>query len=81
MVPLPTPNTALLQATSLTVGWSGQLGIPRGGTNASTASGARTELGLAIGSDVQAYSSKLGTFAALTDAERERRGTEPKNEM
>jgi len=30
-----TPATALLQATSLTLGWTGQLGLTRGGTNAS----------------------------------------------
>lgn len=30
-----TPATALLQATSLTMGWSGQLSLARGGTNAS----------------------------------------------
>ena len=30
-----TPTTALLQATSLTLGWTGQLGLTRGGTNAS----------------------------------------------
>lgn len=30
-----TPATALLQATSLTMGWSGQLSLTRGGTNAS----------------------------------------------
>ncbi len=29
-----TPATALLQATSLTLGWTGQLGLARGGTNA-----------------------------------------------
>jgi hypothetical protein len=29
-----TPTTALLQATSLTMGWSGQLGLARGGTHA-----------------------------------------------
>lgn len=32
-----TPSTALLQPTSLTLGWSGQLGLTRGGTNASLA--------------------------------------------
>jgi hypothetical protein len=30
-----TPTTALLQATSLTLGWTGQLGLTRGGTAAS----------------------------------------------
>jgi hypothetical protein len=30
-----TPSTALLQATSITMGWSGQLSLTRGGTNAS----------------------------------------------
>lgn len=29
-----TPSTALLQAVSLTLGWTGQLGLSRGGTNA-----------------------------------------------
>ncbi len=29
------PTTALLRATSLTLGWTGQLGLTRGGTNAS----------------------------------------------
>lgn len=33
-----TPTTALLQATSITVGWSGQLSVARGGTNCSAAS-------------------------------------------
>ena len=31
-----TPATALLQATSLTLGWTGQLAVPRGGTGNST---------------------------------------------
>lgn len=30
-----TPSTSLLAATSLTLGWTGQLGLSRGGTNAS----------------------------------------------
>ncbi len=30
-----TPSTALLRATSLTLGWTGQLGLNRGGSNAS----------------------------------------------
>lgn len=31
-----TPNTALLQATSLTLGWTGELSVPRGGTGNNT---------------------------------------------
>ena len=61
-----TPTTALLDATSLTLGWTGQLAISRGGTSASTASGARTALGLAIGTDVQAYDADLTTWAGIT---------------
>lgn len=32
-----TPSTALLQATSLTLGWTGQLSVPRGGTGLASA--------------------------------------------
>src|SRR5690349_9550311 len=38
------------------------LGLTQGGHGATTASGARTNLGLAIGSDVQAYSGYLATI-------------------
>lgn len=39
--------------------------IPKGGTAASTASGARTNLGLAIGSNVEAWDADLDCLAAL----------------
>lgn len=53
-----TISTGTWQATDI--------GISHGGTGASTASGARTNLGLAIGSDIQAYSSVLDDVAAGT---------------
>jgi hypothetical protein len=43
--------------------------VTDGGTGASNASGARTNLGLAIGTDVQAYDAKLSDISGLTQAD------------
>lgn len=58
-------NVTLSSAgTTHTLGWTGQLSVARGGTSASNASGARTALGLAIGSDVQGFNDNLAALAA-----------------
>ena len=54
-----------LSASSIT----GTLAISDGGTGSTSASAARTALGVAIGSDVQAYDAQLADVAGLTPSD------------
>jgi hypothetical protein len=59
------PTTALLAATSITLGWTGQLAVTRGGTGASTAAAARTNLSAAqsgANTDITSIALTTGTI-------------------
>jgi len=59
-------GTSVWGDANLTTDVTGVLPVANGGTNASTTSAARTSLGVAIGSDVQAYNANLTTWQGKT---------------
>ena len=64
----PEGSTNITTLGTVTIGdWNAtKIGISYGGTNATNATDARTNLGLAIGSDVQAYDADLDIWADIT---------------
>jgi hypothetical protein len=60
--------TGTANITSGTITGITALSVANGGSGSSTASGARTSLGLAIGSDVQAWSAVLDDIGGVTQA-------------
>lgn len=65
---MATQASSAVAITGGTIGGITALAVADGGTGASTDSGARTNLGLVIGTHVQGYSANLTTYAGITPA-------------
>lgn len=63
---LATQDASAVSITGGSVTGITDIAVADGGTGASTASAARTNLGLVIGTDVQAYDADLTTWAGIT---------------
>ncbi len=60
------PIAGSVTGTALNV--TGTVAVANGGTGSTTASAARTALGVAIGTDVQAYDAELSTLAGMSSS-------------